>query len=226
MVHLPCRPIGGGGVALHPGDDHRLQAMAGQGAAGGTQAVLTEGILLVQHRDPVAAGPHQIVDDAIDFCLVTGPEVEHHRSERLPQQARAGEGGHQRDLCLLHQRQDRLHRRRADIAEQGEDPLRLDQSACVAQGQGRLVAIVEAHQSQLAAVDAAAAVHLLEPGHGPFAVVAAQLGGGPAEGSRLAEHKLGVAQRRRLLPARCRRGWARQQRDEQRDQQGRAASHP
>ena len=36
-MQLPGRRLGGGGVALHAGDRYRLQAMAGQGAAGGHQ---------------------------------------------------------------------------------------------------------------------------------------------------------------------------------------------
>jgi hypothetical protein len=66
--------------------------MAGHGAAGGAQAVLAEGIFLAQHGDLVAISAHQIVNDPVDFGLVAGPQVEHHRPEGLPQQAGAGEG--------------------------------------------------------------------------------------------------------------------------------------
>jgi hypothetical protein len=141
-MQLPGRRLGGGGVALHAGDRYRLQAMAGQGAAGGAQAVLAEGIFLVQHGDPVAISAHQIVNDPVDFGLVAGPQVEHHRPEGLPQQAGAGEGGHQRNQGLLHQGQDRLHRRRSHVAEQGKVALLSDQLARVAQCQRRFVTVI------------------------------------------------------------------------------------
>ena len=174
--------------------------MPGQGGAGGPQAILTEGILLVEHGDPVAAGTQQIIHHPVDLRLIASPQVEHHGPEGLTQQPCAGEGGHQRDRCLLHQRQNRLHRWGAHEAEQHEGTIVIDQPARVAQGEGGFVAIVETHKPKLASMDAAAAVDLVEPGQRSLPVVAAQPGGGPAQRGRLAEHEVGPAipGRRRL----------------------------
>ena len=74
-----------------------------------------------------------------------GGGVALHAGDRYRLQAMAGQGatgGHQRNQGLLHQGQDRLHRRRSHVAEQGKVALLSDQLARVAQCQRRFVTVI------------------------------------------------------------------------------------
>jgi len=139
----------------------------------------------------MATAAHQIIDHPVDFHVVAGAEVEHHRSMGLAQQLGAGQGGDQRDLVALHQRQHRLDGGGTHVAEQGEHLVALNQLPGVAQGEGRLVTVIEAQQLQPPSMDAALTIHLREVGQGPFPIFLPEQGGGAAEGGRLPQHQLG-----------------------------------
>ena len=188
--NLPGCGGGIGGVALYAGNGHGPQAVAGKGGLAGTQPIFPIGILDMHHRHLVAAVPHQVVDHLIDLRLVAGPHVEHHGAKGFQQGPRPGSRSHKGNPNLLHQGKDCLGVRRAENADQGDGLLLLNQPARIAQGELGVVAVIQAHQAQPPAMDAAAPVHLGKPGEQALLVILGRLGRGPAEGGRLADHQL------------------------------------
>ena len=128
-------------------------------------ADLAVGVLLEEQADPGDAGiGDQALDLQLDLIEVRGADVEDVFVQRRAQEFGAGERREEGDIGLVDQRNRRLAGRRADIAEQREHAVLLDQFFGGGGGARRIVAVVLADQRDLAAVDAAGGVDLLEVG--------------------------------------------------------------
>ncbi|MCY1552130.1 hypothetical protein D9M68_885070 [compost metagenome] len=110
-----------------------------------------------------------------------------HAVERLAQSHGAGERGKKRCLRLGGEGQRHQTGGRADVAEEGKH-LIVQQLAGVLHAASGFVAVVELTQLNLRLVHAAFRIELFEKQLGAGMELDAQLGGGPGEGGRLAQH--------------------------------------
>src|SRR4051794_11434200 len=139
-----------------------LQTALGERHLGALAAGLAVGVVLEEHRDLLAAGRDDLLDDLLGLVVVARAYMEDIAVEGHAQRFGPGKHAHQRNLGLCHHRQMRDAGRRADIAEEREHLVLLDQLPACRRRHRRLVAIVFADELEFAAVYAAGGVHMVE----------------------------------------------------------------
>ena len=162
------------------------------------KARLSIRVVLVEHRDLFDTLPREVTHDFLRFIEVARAHIENVAVKRFAQTLRPGKGANEGDFCLGEDRQRRVGRGRADIAEQGEYFFFVDQFPGVGGGFVGLVAVIQRDQFDLAPVDATGFVNGVEIGFGPgFHFLAeflrrAGLRGRLADQYRVCRHALGV----------------------------------
>ena len=149
-------------VAVEFLQQQRLFLDVGKADGGAGGGIGAEGVVDVPHGNAVHADQAQVLDCAFGLALVGGAHVEHVGVHRLVQGHRAGGGPDQRHLELHQRRQHRLRVRRAAAQEQGQSPVLDDQLARVVARQLGVELVVQRHQLDELAVDAAGGVDGIE----------------------------------------------------------------
>ena len=141
-----------------------------EGAPHTRPAAAAVGIGLVEYSDAPAADGYEVIDQAFGFLTVGCAQIEgKFPIRRLPLRLSPGERKEEEHLFVLEflqERQNPRYGRRTDIAEQREHLIVQRQLYRVFDTGVRLITIVVGLEDNLAAVDAAGAIDMVETGHG------------------------------------------------------------
>ena len=113
----------------------KLRAVGLEEAA--VQAIAAVGVLLVDNSDGTFSVAEQVAHDRLDLLVIAGADIENQGIDGQAQQLGTRKGGYQGNPGLLDQGQHRLHRRSAEVAEEGKYFVALDEALSVAPSQGR-----------------------------------------------------------------------------------------
>ncbi len=176
------------------------KAVALQRVAHALPAGAAVGVDLVEHGHLAPADRDEVIDQAGRLLAVRRAQVEDHfLVGRLPLRLGPGERTEEVRVAVvvaLQQRQHARHRRRADVAEQHEGVVLLDEADGVVDGGDGVIAVVVGLQDDVVPADAAGAVDLGEAGQGAAVQLGAQAGRRPLERGRHAHDDVVSARRR------------------------------
>ena len=155
-------------------------------------AIAAVGVDLVEDGHALAADLNEMIDQPAGFLVVGSPQVEHELAiGRLALGLGAGEREEEQHRLLavpLQERQAARGRGGADVVEEQEHVVVIDQANRVVDRRDGIVAVVVRLDDDLAAVDAALAVDLCEIRHRPAIEFDAQRPARPREGGGHADH--------------------------------------
>jgi hypothetical protein len=129
-----------------------------------------------------------VLDPRFRLLIVRRPDVDHVAKGRVTQEAGTGEGPNERHPRLRRYRLGRLRRGGADLADQGEHLIFLNQAVGILDCPVRFVAVIAVYELEPAPVHPTGRVRFGERREDAFAHTKAQGGGRPFEGCRLTEH--------------------------------------
>ena len=129
----------------------------------------------------------KVLDPGLGLLVVGRPDIDHVGQRRVAQEGGAGERPDEGHVRFGRDREGRLRRGRADLADQGEDPVLVDQAPGVRDRPLRLVAVVVGHELEPAPVHAAGGIRFGEGREDALAHAEPQSRRRSREGGRLAE---------------------------------------
>src|SRR5262245_43208378 len=127
------------------------------------------GVGLVKNRNPLSADKYKVVDQSFDLLVIRGPQIKNILAVRwLPKSLRPRERRKEVDrltIVTLKERENSRYRGSADIIEKKKCVVRLHEfDGALNRGNG-IVTIVIGFDDDLAAVNSAASIDMLDVGH-------------------------------------------------------------